>query len=41
MSLRTTAIHFLQPIKVAEGVDALIGHQLTLADLKAEFCIKF
>lgn len=36
MSLRTTVIHVLQPIKVAVELATLIGQQLTLSDLKAE-----
>lgn len=40
MSPRTTAVHFLQPIKMAVGVAALTGQQLTLAHLKAEFRIE-
>lgn len=40
MALRTAAIHFLQHIKVAVEVAALIGQQLTLAGQKAEIRIK-
>lgn len=36
MSLRTTVIHVLQPIKVAVELATLIGQQLTLSDSKAE-----
>lgn len=40
MSPRTTAAHFLQPIKMAVGVAALMGQRLTPAHLKAEFRVE-